>query len=195
MKRIIIYTIFLAVCTVAVFTGCKKADSKIPVGLTYIYMPQSIVSGGTTLNYLVPTGLDTNTYNFRIDTRNNKVNVPLGVLRSGEQIGAGYTVTITTRADTVTQLISNGLIKVAPNATKTVVLLPATAYTLPASVTVPNNQYMANFNLSIDLPTLKTYAGQKVALCVMISNASAYTLNQVNNKVVIIIDVDSLKLP
>jgi hypothetical protein len=195
MKRIIITTILIGACLTAVFTGCQKAVSKIAVGLTYIYIPQSTVSGGTNLNYLVPTGLDTNRYNFQIDTKNKKVNVLLGVLRSGEQVGAGYTVTVSTRADTIAQLIGNGLIKVAPNATKTVVQLPSSAYTLPTTVTVPDNQYMANFYLSIDEPTLKTYVGQKVAVCVMITNPTAYLLNQVNNKVVIIIDVDSLNLP
>jgi hypothetical protein len=158
-------------------------------------MPQATITGGSNLNYVVPAGRDTFTYNYRIDTKNKVVNIPLGVTRSGKQAGDGFSVTVSSRADTVNTLIGNGLIKVAPNATKTVVLLPTTAYTLPSIVSVASGQYLTSFNLSIDIATLKTYAGKKVALCVQISNATAYTINTAISKVIIIIDVDTLNLP
>lgn len=199
MKNIFNYKqlpgLFAFVIIALVFYGCEKNDQDTQYGITNIYLTQSTTSGGTNLNYLVPSGRDTTTFNYSIDTKNKKVNVLLGVMRSGKQISDGYTVTVSTRADTIAQLISNGLIKVNPNPTKTVVQLPATAYTLPASITVPSGQYQGSFNLSIDITTLKTYAGQKVALCVVLSNATAYTLSSTNKQVIIIIDVDSLKLP
>ena len=83
-----------------------------------------------------------------------------------------------------------------PDPTKPVELLPADTYTLPATVTVPNGIDYADFNLSIDMAKLKAnYSGEKVALCVTISNPSMYTLSTTNNKVIILIDVDSLNLP
>ena len=38
------------------------------------------------------------------------------------------------------------------------------------------------------------YSGKRVALAVAASNASRYSLNAVNNKVIVIIDVNALKL-
>lgn len=174
--------------------SCEKTDSKAAFGFTRIFIPQSTVSGNVNLNYLVPSGLDTNTFNYKIDTKNNKVNVFLGVSRAGTDVNDGYSVNIITRADTINTLINNGLIKVAPNASKTVVLLPTGSYTLPATVAVPSGQYAASFNLSIDITQLKTFAGKKVALCVALASPTKYTL-ATNSKVIIIIDVDALHLP
>lgn len=180
------------------FIGCSQKEADKPFGNTVVYIPQSTVAGGVNLNYLVPSvnSLDSNTNNFKVDTVGNKVNVFLGVTCSGKQQALnGYSVNVSTRSDTINQLIANGLIKVAPNATKPVVLLPSSAYTLPTTVVVPSNAYSTGFYLTINSTTLKTYAGQKVALCVVISNPSMYTLSPVNYQVIIIIDVDSLKLP
>ena len=197
----IFITQFEAICVllmVILFMSCGEKEADKPFGNTVVYIPQSTVSGGVNLNYLVPSinSLDSNTNNFRVDTLGNKVNVFLGVTCSGKQQALnGFSVSVSTRADTINQLIANGLIKVAPNAAKPVVLLPASAYTLPATVSVPSLAYATGFYLSINTSTLKTYAGQKVALCVVISSPSMYTLSPINNKVIIIIDVDSLKLP
>jgi hypothetical protein len=180
------------------FMSCGQKEADKPFGNTIVYIPQSMVSGGVTLNYLIPSvnSFDTNTNNFKVDTLGNKVNVFLGITCSGKQQAlSGYSVNISTRSDTINQLIANGLIKVAPNATKTVVLLPASAYSLPTTVTVPSGQYASSFYLTIDKNMLKTYAGMKVALCVVVSSPSLYTLSTRNQQVVIIIDVDSLKLP
>jgi hypothetical protein len=192
-QSVILVAIVLA--TACFLSSCEKADSKGAFGFTNIFIPQSTVSGGVNLNYLVPSGLDTNTFNYKIDTKNSKVNVYLGIARSGQASADSYSVSVTAKPDTITQLIGNGLIMVSPNPTKTVVLLPAGAYTLPATVTVPQGQTIASFNLAIDLAQLKTFAGKKVALCVAISNPSKYTLSPTNSKVVVIIDVDALKLP
>jgi len=182
--------IFIAI--LGILSGCEKAASSQDFGLNYIDIPQSLVSSGATLNYLVPTGFDANTFNFSIDAANNKVNVFLGVSCSGKAALDGYSVNITTRADTINQLISNGLIKLDA---KNVVLLPSTAYSLPTKVTVPGGQYAAPFYLTIDKTVLKTYAGQKVALCVVLSGPTNYMLSPTNSQVVIIIDVDALNLP
>lgn len=171
--------------------GCEKADSEQDFGYNYIFIPQATATGGGTLNDVVPTGNDAGNFNYKVDAINNKVNILLGVSCSGKTVSKGYTVSIATRADTVTQLISNGTLKADA---KTVVLLPSTAYFLPSTVTVPDGQYMASFYLSVDEGALKAYAGQKVALCVALSNPTSYKLSPSYNKVIVIIDVDALKL-
>lgn len=187
--------LFVALLGIVCLTACDKKDSAGPFGFTNIYIPQATVSGGVNNDYLVPSGLDTNTYNYKIDTKNNKVDVFLGVSRSGTQANGAYSVNVTTRPDTIAQLITSGLLATGGDANKTVVLLPASAHTLPTTVSVPQGQYMANFNLVIDEPTLKTYAGEKVALCVAITNPTNYTLSPTYSEVIILIDVDSLNLP
>jgi len=103
-------------------------------------------------------------------------------------------VDIETRTDTINTLIANGLINLTPS-TIPVVILPETAYTLPSTVTVPAGQYAASFYLTIKLDELKTYVGKKVALCVAIKNPTKYILSTTNDRVIILIDVDALKLP
>ncbi len=187
---------FLSILVITViFVGCEKNDSDEEFGYSNIYIPQALTSGGTNLNYLVPAGLDSATYNFQIDKKNNKLNVLLGVTRSGKQSLDSYSVKVSTNSDTITQLIGSGGLKVDPDNTKAVVLLPAEAYTLPQTVSVPAGQYGESFYLSVDINQLKTYAGKKVALAVILTNPSMYTLNTAKNKVVIIINVDALHLP
>ena len=192
------YTKLLAIFIVIIagfyLTGCEKSDSSTLFGNSIIYIPQSTVSGGQNLHYLVPTGSNTDTYNYKVDLTTNKVNVLLGVLRTGMATYESYTVNLSTRSDTITQLIANGKINLTPS-TKPVVLLPATSYVLPATITAPDGNAAASFNLAIDLPTLKSYAGKKVALCVVISNPTKYVLSSTNKNVVVLVDVDALKLP
>lgn len=186
--------IILALFAMTLFIGCEKSDSDSLFGDSYVFIPQSTVSGGQNLHYLVPTGANVDTYNYKIDVASNTVNVLLGVSRSGMEINESYSVDITTKADTINQLIANGKINLSAS-TKPVVLLPATAFNLPSKVDVTSGNYMASFNLAINMPALKAYVGKKVALCVAISKPSKYLLSPTNNKVIVLIDVDALKLP
>jgi hypothetical protein len=182
------YALIIAVILFAgAMAGCQKGDNATPFGYNYIYMPQATFSGGTSLNYPVPSGLDSATRNYTIDKTNNKVNVLLGVLCSGKSASAGYNVNVAARKDTTSALIASSVITNG-------VLLPDGIYTLPATVTVPAGQNGATFTLSIDAAALKTYAGKKVAMTVQLSSPSMYTLNQAINKTVVIIDVTALKL-
>ena len=184
----------LIIMLVLVFSGCQKSDSSMLFGNSIIFIPQSTQSGGITLNYNVPKSATDTSFltksNFQIDSVANKVNIFLGVNRSGLDTYKGYTVNISTRSDTINQLIAKGLI----STTKPVVLLPASAYSLPATITVPDGSYAATYNLSIDKTILKSYAGKILALCVMISNPTLYTISSNNNQVIVIINVDYLKL-
>ncbi len=177
-----------------VLTSCEKGDSAREFGLTAIYMPQSLQSGHTSLNYLVPSGLDSNTYNYIIDRANNRLAVILGVSRSGKQAPGAYSVSVATNPDTIIAAIASGGIQVDPDKNKEVALLPDKDYSLPQRVTVPAGQYATTFYLSIDINALKGYAGKKVALAVYISNPTKYQLNTANSETIIIIDVDALNL-
>lgn len=175
-----------ALIAVAVFAGCEKNDKDLDYGDPKIYIPQSFTGAG--LNYTVPKGLDSASRNYIIDTKADRVNVLLGVLRSGQTNNDAYSVTITTKADTINTLIST-------NVLTNTVLLPENMYKLPQTVSVPDGQSGASFLLSVDKTQLKAnYTGKKVALAVVASNPTKYKLNALNNKVIVIIDVNALKL-
>lgn len=178
----------------AFLTSCEKSDSETLFGNSLIFIPQSTVSGGQNAHYLVPSGTNNFTYNFKVDTLGNTVNVLLGVSRSGLEVYNAFSVDITTQSDTINTLIANGKINLTASSIP-VQLLPETAYTLPSKVSVVDGAYSAKFNLAIKMDQLKTFGGQKVALCVVISNPTKYALNLRNSKVVVLIDVDALKLP
>ncbi|RZM30054.1 MAG: DUF1735 domain-containing protein [Pedobacter sp.] len=164
--------------------SCEKDDSDADFGFAKIFMPQATLAN---LNYAVPSGRDSATFNYKLDAQ--KVNVLLGVSRSGKLELSAYSVGVVANPDTVTQMISNGIL---PGATT--VVMPASMYTMPQTVSVPDGQSQATFTLSVDRAQLKALAGKKVALGVVLKNPSQYTLNQAINKVVVIIDVNQLKL-
>ena len=166
------------------FYGCEKDVKDIDYGNTYIFMPQATLSN---LNYAVPAGRDSASYNFRIE--GNKVKVILGVSRGGKTSGDGYSVNVAADADTVTSLLNANILNPA-----TTQVLPSSIYSLPATVDVPAGSDGATFYLTIDKTQLKTYAGKKLALGVVVKDPSKYMLNAALNKVVVIIDVAALKL-
>lgn len=179
--------IFGAFASIVAFSRCQKGDSAKPFGLTNIYMPQSLSSGGVNLNYIVPSGLDSATHNYTIDSINNKLEVILGVSRSGKEPSGGYSVAIETNADTIQAAITNGTLQAE--------LLPDKSYSLPAEVKVPAGQYAATFYLSVDIDQLKMFAGKKVALAVKISQSSRYQIDLNHAETIVIIDVSALNLP
>lgn len=184
MKRNILF--ITVVLVLAMFAGCQKGDGDADYGYTNIYMPQATVTGGLNLNYAVPSGDGFETYNYKIDSINHKLNVILGVIRSGKQSDDGYSVSVSVNKDTTTQLITKNVITNG-------VLLPDASYTLPTSVSVPAGQSYSSFYLSIDAVTLKTFSGKKAAITIAISNPSNYTLYTKYSKTVVIIDVDAIK--
>ena len=175
MKKSIIKTAFIFAVTAlfaVTLNSCDKGYSSAAFGYNYIYMPQATVSGGLNQNYSVPTGLDSATYNFQIDSINLKLNVYLGVTVSGEQPNTGFTVKVTANNDTTNQIIAGGSIANA-------VLLPDSIYTIPSSVTVPSGKHMASFYLSINSTALKAYSGKMALLTVQLSSPTNYVLNNI----------------
>jgi hypothetical protein len=196
IQKITITTLFAA--GIFSLTSCNKNDNNhLDFGYNYIYMPQSLQSGGINLNYLVPNPNDVNvaTQNYMIDTAGNRLDVILGVARSGMQAGNAFTVNVQTNPDTINEAIANNLLQVSPNQGDSVVLLQDKAYTLPSTVSVPEGQTSTTFLLSIDIDQLKALSGKKAALAVSISGPSKYKLNTAQSEVIILIDVNTLNLP
>jgi hypothetical protein len=179
--------LILAAFFFAALTGCCKSDDNGQVfGIPVIYMPQAMQSGGISLLYAVPTGLDTATRNYVVDEAQGTLEVILGVSRSGMQAADGYTVKVSADADTVNAAIGAGKLQA--------VSLPEKDFSLPTSVDVPAGKNGATFYLSVDLDQLKTFAGKKVAVAVRVSDPSRYTLNKEYSETIVDIDVDALNL-
>jgi len=188
--------LIIGFCTIVIMnTGCKKPDSETQFGYTYIYIPQSTVSDGQGNFYPVPTGIDSLTYNYSVDTTKKIVNVFLGVTRSGLQNANGYSVSLLTNTDTVNNFIGEVLALNTDSTVTSATVLPDSAYSLPTTVNVPSGSNSANFNLAINEQILKTYANQIVVLYVSLSNPSQYMLSPTNSQVIITIDVNQLHLP
>lgn len=190
MKSFIRQTVFFIILlgsVGSVLQSCQKDDDNGSVfGNEKVYMPQALQSGGVDLTYQVPTGVDTASRNYSIDPVAGTVHIILGVSRSGMQSSPGFSVSISSNADTVAAAIGSGAL--------TAVQLPVKDYTLPASVSVPAGQTEATFDLAIGISVLKAYAGKKVALAVRITDPSRYTLNENFNETIVVIDVDALNL-
>lgn len=167
-------------------TSCEKSDGELDYGYENIYIPQSLLTGSN-LNYNIPSGLDSASRNYKLD--NNKVNIILGVLKSGTKAAKAFTVDLKSRQDTVTSILAANLINNG-------VVLPESMYTIPEKVEVTSGNSGQTFYLSVDATLLKAnYAGKKAVAAFELTNPSRYNLNQKNNKVVVIIDVNALNLP
>lgn len=185
----------IAFATILFFGGCEKEAGSLDYGAPVIYMPQSLQSGtSTSIVYNVPTGYDAATYNFVIDTPNNKLDIILGVLRSGKVANDAFSVAILTNPDTVTAAIANGSLVGSPDPTDSIVLLPSSAYSLPATVSVPSGSNQATFYLSVDIGQLQALSGKKAALAVYLDKPTTYPLNPANSETIVVIDVNALNL-
>lgn len=178
MKHRIILSLLLAL---SIFSACKEGDGDKEYGFPYIYMPQSTVSGGLDNYYAVPSGGDEYTYNFKVE--NGKINVILGVLRSGKLANAAYSVNINATEPSSSILSAVGGIA-----------MPSGLYTLPQKVDVSADKAGEAFYLSVDANALAsaTYSGKKLVLTVSISNPSMFELAETGTSVVVVLDVNSI---
>jgi len=171
----------------AALISCEKADSEKAYGFSEIYMPQAIsLSAGINNDYPVPSGIDSSTYNYNIDTKENKVNIILGTYLSGP-ITNNYSVDIAVNNDTIKQLFDS---KVWDTATYK--LMPSSMYTLPAKLDVTGRK--GTFDLALDIAQLKlaAYKGKKLVLAVKIANPTKYELNTALSTTMVIVNVDAL---
>ena len=187
MKHLYKYLFYsLLVLSTILFVQCEEDDNEKEWGLEKVYMPQaSILDGGISNNYPVPLQNNPLTQNYVLDTVAKRLDITLGVYRSGLKRLEAYSVDVTTKPDTVNQMIADEIIKNA-------VLLPDDVYTLPETVSVLDGHREAIFNLSIDVQKLiddyPQYGGQKLVVAVAIDNPSNYELNKALSTTIVIID-------
>ncbi|MCS3797578.1 DUF5013 domain-containing protein [Niastella sp. OAS944] len=189
MRKLIIYTLLAIITTATIISSCEKAASEKDYGFSKIFMPQAIFkSGGTSINYPVPSGTDSSTYNYEIDAKEKKLNVILGATLSGVN-NEGFSVDIKVDNDTIQQLLTTNVLD--PALYK---ILPASMYSLPASLEVAKGALSGTFNLSVDIPQLKLdqYIGKFLVLAVKLANPSKYELNGALSTTIVVIDVNAL---
>ncbi|MFA9391582.1 MAG: hypothetical protein ACERKD_17365 [Prolixibacteraceae bacterium] len=182
-KRISIYPI-LIVFTLFYMISCDEDPNDIEYGFPLIYMPQStMLSGGLNNNYPVP-GPNTISPNYSIDS-DNKINVVLGVYRSGLQSLEAYSVDVYSNADTLNYLIDTTLYTNRA-------ILPADVYSIPESIAVVNGERETTFYLVIDKAKLvsnyQSLKGQTLVTAIGIKNPSKYELNKALCTTVVLID-------
>lgn len=187
-KNILIIPLLVALGIMGL-VSCEKAASELPYGSSVIYMPQAILkSGGVDNSFPVPSGVDSATFNYIIDRPGKKVHVLLGAALSGPESGA-YKVDIQVNNDTIQQLLNTGIYNPG-----SYMLMPASLYTLPATLDVAEGSRSNAFQLSLDIDQLKqpVYAGKFLLLAVKIANPSRYTINNQLSTTVVVLDVNTL---
>lgn len=184
------YTLMAMLLLAIGLVACDGSDGEADYGFAYLYMPQATSGGGLDNNYHVPSGGGSYTANYKI--KDGKLEIILGVLRSGQLSNSAYSVDIISRADTTRQIVASGAI---PDA----VALAENQFSLPAKVDVPSDKSGETFYLSVPVEVLKevAFAGKKLIVTVGITNPTKYELNTRKTSTVVIVDVDAMldKLP
>ncbi len=182
------YLIIVVVLVVGAYS-CQKDDSKLPYGISKIYMPQAIQqSGGVNNQDPVPSGTDSSTYNYTLDAKDSQLDVILGASLSGPS-AAAYTVGIQVDNDTIQQMLASGVFDTA-----TYMLMPASMYTIPTSLTVPQGAGSGTFNVAVNIGALKaaSLAGKYLLLAVSIVNPTTYSLDTALSTTIVVMNVNSL---
>lgn len=171
------------------FVACQKGDSEKQYGYSKIYMPQAVSqSGAASINYPVPAGTDSSSFNYVLDPANNKIQVRLGAALSG-YTNTGYSVDVQVSNDTIPKLFASGTLD--PN---TYIIMPESMYALPSKLDVKSGEKFGAFYLTVDAAQLKTaaYAGKILVLGVKIANATAYEINTLENTTLVMLNVNDM---
>lgn len=179
------YLLFMiAIC----MTGCEKGAAEEDFGMSYIYMPQATASGGTNNYYYVPSGDGTNTYNYKLDGERRKLQVILGVLRSGMTSNSGFSVGVKAMIESSRQTVATGSVidGFVPD---------DNSFRLPTVVDVPTGKLSESFYLEIDYSVVmaEENSGKKLVLEVGLENPSQFELAEKNTSTTVIVDIDAMK--
>lgn len=124
---------------------------------------------------------------FLTDSVTRKLNVLLGVYRSGIDNKGSFEVNIDANTDTITSLIASGGL---PAGTQ---LLPPTEYAMVSSVEMKEGEELAKFELSVSLDFLRTSSpGGKFALGIGISSEER-KINPALGTAIVLIDTKIMK--
>lgn len=171
--------------------GCEKGDSQKDLGFPVIYIPQATYTGLDN-TYPVPAGPLNQYTTCNCNVKDGKLNVIIGVLRSGFVAERkAYSVSLG-ECQTETQ---RKLLEYGQNGTPAMAL-PAGTYTIPSRIEVPSGENGATCYVSIDLAALAAHKGEitqggvcrLLVLGLEISNPTTYSLAEKNTSVVMVID-------
>ncbi len=145
-----------------------------------IYMPASTADVGESGTYLV-NSIATPGQNFRYvaNREQNKLNIPLSVVRSGISPDGLVNVAIRTTTDTVTRLINRGVLPGAE-------VLPADKFTIEPAVTIASGKDVALFALAVDLNFLLANTSKTYAIAVSVSSEDVVSFEKFSTTVVVI---------
>lgn len=152
MKNLTIKAFFIpALALITFLTSCDYREiGEVNYGDQKIYIPAAAAadgSGGFNGLYNISTLAVTNRdFRYVVDKTNRKLNIPLSVFRSGAILSGDVNVDITSKADTVNKIITNGVLKGT-----SALVLPSTAFTLESNVNIPSGASTSAFTLSVDL--------------------------------------------
>lgn len=171
-KKNLILTICLSLIMVALFS-CGEADSEKEWGNALIYMPQATYGNN---KYTVPNAGTSSQHNLNYAVSGNKVNIFLGVYRSGLMALDAYSV------------------KVNPgDAAQTgYTRLPDNMFTLPDQVSVTTGNRETTFYLSVDLEFLRNNKETNYSLAVSLSDPTRYALNSDISTTLVLINTNLL---
>ena len=183
-KYLIKNALCLSALAVVLFsTACKYNDL---VEGTYpdqlVYLPAAV--GGV---YNVSTVVASGAARYAVDLGAKKLNIPLGVFRSGTTSSGEATASLAANTDTLTKLIASGAASMTG-----VEILPAANYTLPASATIASGADIVPFNLAFDLDYLRNNATKKFAVGITITDGTP-SVNQALKTAIVVIDAKILK--
>ncbi|MGV8096553.1 MAG: carbohydrate-binding protein [Mangrovibacterium sp.] len=155
-----------------------------------LYMPAA-VSGIYTINSIPQRISDAHPvpgqpYRFTVDIPNNKLIVPLAVYRSAVHRSGKVPVEIEAISDTIAEL---AVLSVIP---ATTAILPASEYTLPASVEIADGGTLGTFDLEIDLDYLLGFPDALFGLGVGILS-SKIDVNPLYKTTILVFDTKVLK--
>lgn len=188
MKSIItqgLKILFVLCGVVLILPSCtykKIMDAEYPTQL--IYMPAA-VSNFVIDNVPQPTLADPtpgNPYNIVVDLPNKKLNVPLGIYRSGIDNKGAFNVDIAVNNDTI-----NKLLAISGQLPAGTILLNADKYSIPSSVEMKDGEEVAKFNLAVNLDSLRNNFPNKIyALAIGISSTQRASNPKLNTTIVVI---------
>lgn len=183
--------IFLALALALSFTACEMGDSEKDLGFPVIYIPQATVTGLDN-SYPIPNGpLDQNTaYVCKLDAATGRLDIALGVVRAGFIKNAkGFSVSLV-RSDAEA---SNKIASLTEAGTPAM-MVPESACTIPATITVDPGKNAGTCYVGVDLKALAPLnvaadgKYQKMVFALKIENPTEYSLAERNTSVVVIID-------
>lgn len=189
------YLSVLATIVVAMaMIGCEQNDANKDYGFPLVYIPQATITGMDN-SYPIPNGPFGWNTQYTCYYDNGKLNIALGVVRSGKVADEkAFTVDLGVSDDETAKKVAELEGKETP-----VAQLPVSVCTIPEKISVPAGDNTGTCYISVDLQALandKTSIMEgdvykQLVLGLEISNPTQYELAEENTSVIIILDLNS----